>query len=225
MTAETRTRVLLVEDDAWVAQVNREMVEELPEFVVVGVAEGVAEARRLVAEVPADLAIVDVYLPDGSGVEFVREVRSSGAALDVIMVTAARDATNVRLALTGGVIDYLIKPIDKARLHDALVRSRRRHALLSGAAPLSQAGLDRLLRHDPVTRLPKGIDASTLDAVRDVLRAGDAPLGAEEVGKRLGLNRVTAWRYLEYLAERGEVAVSSQYRATGRPQKMYAKRD
>ena len=64
-------------------------------------------------------------------------------------------------------------------------------------------------------RLHKGLNATTLDNVRDAVREAQTPLTASEVGRRCGLSRVTARRYLEHLAAEGIVTLSMRYGRTG----------
>ena len=220
----TEIHVLLIEDDPWVAEVNRQMIESLPPFKVVGVADTLQEARRLTLELRPHLMVVDVYLPDGSGLEWVHHLRSEGSVLEIIMITAANDMASIQMALRDGVLDYLIKPFEKSRLHDALNRYLSRRNVYAGTSTFTQSRLDRLLRHDPQVHLPKGIEQATLEQIQNLLTQSDKPLPAEEIGGQLGISRVTAWRYLEYLVEREWATVEALYKGSGRPQKSYARK-
>ncbi|GGJ43108.1 response regulator [Deinococcus roseus] len=217
----TEIPVLLIEDDPWVAEVNRQMIESLPPFRVVGVADTLQEARRLTPSLRPKLMVVDVYLPDGSGLEWVHQLRTEGNVLDIIMITAANDLASIQMALRDGVLDYLIKPFEKSRLHDALGRYLSRQNMYAGSSTFTQSRLDRLLRHDPQVHLPKGIEQVTLEQIQNLLGNSAKSLTAEEIGGQLGISRVTAWRYLEYLVEREWAAVEALYKGSGRPQKSY----
>jgi two-component system CitB family response regulator len=78
------------------------------------------------------------------------------------------------------------------------------------------------LRGPTARSLPKGLNATTLEHVRDAVRDTRAPLTASEVAGRCGLSRVTARRYLEHLAVEGVVTLSMRYGGTGRPEHLYA---
>ncbi len=80
----TDLSVLVVEDDFRVADMHAGIVSALPGFTVAGTANTLAAARK--AD-PVDLALVDVYLPDGSGIDLVRELDC-----DTIMLSAATEA-------------------------------------------------------------------------------------------------------------------------------------
>jgi response regulator of citrate/malate metabolism len=214
------TQVLLVEDDPWVSQVNRGMVETLAGFVVVGEAQTVQQGRALALTLKPELLLVDVYLPDGTGLDLIRALRSQNLDFEAIMITAANDAHTVQRALYDGVLDFLIKPFQQARLKQALERYYQRRRATQ-AESFTQKKLDRLLGINNPERLPKGIDAATLEQIQLILRTVGHALSADEVGDRVGVSRVTAWRYLEYLQQTGFVAVEMEYGSVGRPIKRY----
>lgn len=209
-------RVLLVEDDRWVARVNRDLLEQSGAQVV-GTAASVAEALAAVTALEPDLLLLDVYLPDGTGVEVLRAIRSAGQLTDVIMLTAADDLTTVRQALSLGALDYIIKPFEQARLREAL---RRVGSQRPSSDALNQQRIDRMLRL-PGSGLPKGIEEGTLNRILRLLETREEAVNAEEVGAWVGLSRVTAWRYLEYLLGQGALELDFSYGQPGRPSKLY----
>ena len=223
--AQTAVRVLLVEDDVRVARVNREWLERDPEVQVIAAAATCAQARVLLPALVPDLVLLDVYLPDGSGAELLRQWRAAGEWVDVVMVTAAGDEATVRATLAFGVLDYLIKPFGGSRLAEAVARHRRRARLAQDS--FSQAELDRFRGLQPgEAALPKGVDMHTLEHVAGILAAClPEAISAEEVGVRAGLSRVTAWRYLEYLVRSGQAELAHLYGAAGRPAKLYRARN
>lgn len=223
----TSLRVLMVEDDHWVARVNRDLLEEDSSLRVVATATSCAEAERLLAVLHPDLLLLDVYLPDGSGVDLLRAMRARGQVTEVIMLTAANDLDTVQRALALGASDYIIKPFDRARLHDAVQRLQARRRQLGPAQggvaspALTQARLDRALGVQAHTALPKGIDPDTLARLHRLLEREARSLSAEEVGAQVGVSRVTAWRYLEYLVGVGRAELDFTYGTPGRPTKLY----
>ncbi|OOK73998.1 response regulator [Mycobacterium kansasii] len=117
--------VLVVDDDFRVANMHAGVVAAMPGFTVTGTANTVAAAR----EAPAvDLALVDVYLPDGSGIDFVRELRS-----DSMILTAATEAETVRAAMAAGALSYLVKPFPTTELAARLSGYARYRKILAGA--------------------------------------------------------------------------------------------
>lgn len=226
------TRVLVVDDDYMVARVHSAFVERVPGCTVVGSASDGAGALRMVRELLPDVVLLDVYMPDMTGLEVLQELRSSPgpeADVDVLMVTAADDAESVRRALRGGVGGYLIKPFsaeDLRRRLEHLVAVRRRLAELPDRPGGVQQQVDRLvspgLPQDVGAQLPKGLSPETAELVEKVLRdAGPDGLSATECAERTGLSRVSARRYLEHFSRTGAAEVSARYGGTGRPERRF----
>jgi response regulator of citrate/malate metabolism len=206
--------------------VHASYVERVPGFVVAGVAHRATEALEILASRPVDLVLLDFHLPDVKGLDMLRLLRARSAApVDVIAVTAARDAASIRAAIAQGVSQYLVKPFAFVTFADKLERYARYRAQVDVAAEPDQAKVDALigtLRGTTARTLPKGLNATTLDHVRDAVRESGAPLTASEVAGRCGLSRVTARRYLEHLVVEGVVTLSMRYGGTGRPEHLYA---
>jgi two-component system response regulator DctR len=215
-------RVLIVEDDPDVAALHRCLVDGMPGFETVEVtAEGEAAfdaARRL----EPDLAIVDLAVPGTDGLAFLQRIRGEGLSVDAIVVTASRDAPTVREITRLGVIDYLVKPFAPVRLQQSLdafaqrQRVLRRSQLVQEDVDIVQASGATRLR-----RLPKGLKRSTLTRVRTVLTGTARALTADEVGREIGVARVTARRYLEYLEVIGAAEIERECRGPGRPRNRY----
>lgn len=217
-------RVLIVEDDPVVADINREFIEKVDGFVTIGVARSVASAVEAVQRLRPDLVLLDIYMPDGDGVQLLKEIRGHDAEVDVIPVTAARNAGVVRQLMRNGAAGYILKPFKFERFAAVLEAYRRWRASVEGDVPLNQAEVDRLRRLLATSHrdeLPKGLDQLTLKAITDLLERHKELLTAEEVAEKVGASRVTARRYLEYLAESGQAAVKLTYGAVGRPVRRY----
>ncbi|HXH96043.1 MAG TPA: response regulator, partial [Gaiellaceae bacterium] len=96
-------RTLVVDDDVTAASVHASFVERVPGFCVVGEATSGALALRLVEELQPDLVLLDVYLPDISGLEVMRRLRQGECeAVDVIAITSAKDVRTLRGAMHHG---------------------------------------------------------------------------------------------------------------------------
>lgn len=229
--SDDRPRVLVVDDDFAVAALHRGFVEFHGGFTVAGVAHDGAEALRLVEETEPDLVLLDVYLPDMSGLEVLQRLRAARPErpVDVIAITAARELDTVRSAMAGGVLHYLVKPFTaqvlRERLDDYL---RHRAEILRSEAretALDQDQVDRLLaaprRSRTAATLPKGLSPTTMEAVRDALAEHDGSASAQEIADRVGVSRVSARRYLEHLVTEERARVAPRYGATGRPENRY----
>ncbi|WP_331456469.1 response regulator [Luteipulveratus halotolerans] len=217
--------VVVVDDDFMVVRVHTKFVERVDGFEVVGSARSGTEALDVVRRLRPDLVLLDVHLPDMSGLEVLRALRAEGDDSDVLMVTAERELDSVRAARSSGAAGYLVKPFTQddlaTRLAD-IARVRRRLADLD--AP-GQADIDQVFGTPPPApadvRLPKGLSPATGDLVLSALR-DHGEQSAAECGERVGLSRVTARRYLEHFAETGRVRVRQQYGRVGRPERMYS---
>jgi response regulator of citrate/malate metabolism len=212
-------RVLVVEDDFRVAKVHVDFTHRVDGFEVAGTARTAAEARRLLAERPVDLVLLDTYLPDESGLDLLRDITA-----DTIMLTAASDAATVRAAHARGALNYLVKPFTAEQLADRLAAYKHYRAVLSADRTLTQDEIDRgwrLLHDGDRPAAPKGQSAVTVRLVSDALRAAAEARTAAEVADELGISRATAQRYLAALARDGAAEMRLRYGATGRPEHRY----
>ena len=218
--------VLVVDDDFMVARIHRGYVAKVPGFTVVGEAHSGESALRAVTASRPDLVLLDIYLPDRSGLDVLRELRSSGAvAPDVIVITAARDVETVRAAMHGGVASYLVKPFPFSTFADRLQRYAEGRRALDRSGELEQSDVDRAfeqVRRTGPAPVPKGLSATTRALVVEVLQAADGDLSAVETAERVGISRVSARRYLEHLCESGQATQRPRYGAAGRPEHRYA---
>jgi response regulator of citrate/malate metabolism len=220
----TTLRTLIVDDDFMSASVHRSYTERLAGFTVVGEAHTGEEALALVRRLKPDLVLLDIYLPDMSGLEVMRRVRTEGLPVDVIAVTAAKDVETLRGAMQGGVLHYLVKPFLFDTFRERLERYATLKRRLERMREASQEDVDKLfslLRAEGRDGLPKGISSPTLGLVVEALRDANEALTAVEVGDRAGISRGTARRYLDYLATVGTVELSLRYGAAGRPEHLY----
>ncbi|GAA3688379.1 response regulator [Nonomuraea antimicrobica] len=215
--------VLVVEDEEITAEANRIYVERVSGFEVAGVVRSGGEALRFLRRRPVDLVLLDLYLPDMHGLEVCRAVRASGLMCDVIAVTSARDLAMVRSAVSLGISQYLLKPFTYATLAEKLLRyARFKEEAGVGISAVGQGDVDRILGtlRGP-SELPKGMARDTLDTVAARLRAHPGGMGAQAVADGVGVSRVTARRYLEYLVELGVAVRIPQYGGVGRPELLY----
>lgn len=215
-------RVLVVEDDPVAADAHVLYVGRVPGFVAVGRAGTGAAARRALDRTPVDLLLLDLHLPDVHGLQLARSLRAAGHQADVIAVTSARDLAVVREGVSLGVVQYVLKPFTFATLRDRLLRYAEYHAAAGEAS--GQDEVDRALaalRAPAPAALPKGLSAPTLERVTGVLRERPEGRTAAEVAQEVGISRITARRYLEYLVDAARAVRRPQYGQVGRPELRY----
>ena len=222
-------RTIVVDDDPVAARLHARYLAELPGFALVGIARTGGEISRMVGA-DVDLVLLDMNLPDFSGVEVLHRMRTTSARhVDVLVISSARDVTTVRQALSAQVVGYLVKPFTKEafvrRLGD--YRDARGERPVEVPLPLGQGDIDAIVAarrektaSETPVGLPKGLSASTLELV---LRALDTVVAStvRDVAARSGASAPTVRRYLDHLVRTGEVTVSHRFGARGRPEVLY----
>jgi len=209
--------VLVVDDDFRVANMHAGIVGAMPGFTVTGTANTLAAARKAA---PVDIALVDVYLPDGSGIDFVRELHG-----DSLMLSAATESETIRAAMAAGALGFLVKPFPTSELVARLSGYARYRKILSGPnlGPSDiDAALDSLRPRGVAAAQSAAAPSPTKQLVLDALRASPQPMSAAEVSVAIGISRATAQRYLATLAGTGEVTMGLRYGTTGRPEQEFA---
>ncbi len=218
----TEITVLVVDDDFMVASIHTRFVDRTPGFRTVGVAATGAAALAEIERLSPDLVLLDVHLPDLTGIEVLRQLRAAGNDVGVVMVTAAREADTVRAAAAGGAAHYLVKPFEYDDLRARLEAFRAAHLALTGGETAAQEDIDAVFGAAAGSRpgpLPKGLSEQTAEAVLETLVAA-VELSAAECAEKVGLSRVTARRYLEHFVEQGRATVRLRY-GSGRPERRY----
>ncbi|WP_140425729.1 hypothetical protein [Cryobacterium sp. N19] len=166
--------------------------------------------------------------------------------VDIIAITAARELDTVRAAMAGGVMHYLVKLFTSTVLLERLdqyVQHRqelRDHAAIAPSM-LDQARIDRMLQPGALApaalaagaaaptvpadstglSLSKGLSEVTLDAVVATLQRVVVGISASDVAQHLGLARLSARRYLEYLLAAERADITQKCGRAGRPEKLY----
>lgn len=223
-------RVLIVEDEPLIAEAHHTYLARLEGFTTVAVVHTARDAMQAAAEAtagsePVDLVLLDIGLPDASGISLASALAGLRPAPDIIAITSERDLEMVRAAVAHGALAYLLKPFTFAAFRERLERYRRyRSALPAGVDAASQAEVDRALAELRTVAdrgaAPKGASQQTNDEIARAVRDHADGLTADAVAKQVGVSRVTAWRYLERLADDGTVVRLTDY-GKGRPKTRY----
>jgi len=232
-------RTLIIDDDVAVAGIHHGFLLARGGFDVVSLAHTGQHGLDLAAELRPELVLLDIHLPDMSGLDVLQQLRGRQQALDVLVITASRELETVRGAMAGGVLHYLVKPFTSQALNERLdeyLLLRRELAAGGTSGPLDQDSIDRLVAPSrraivadsgaapapgSVARLPKGLSRPTLDAVIEALKSTSGDVSAAGMALQLGLSRVSARRYLEYLVINGFARLTPRYGAAGRPENRY----
>ncbi len=219
--------VFIVEDDPMVVSINKQFTEKVTPFKVIGTSTSEDDALTKIKNLNPDLILIDIFLPHGNGLNLLKQIRLNDISTDAILVTAARDTATIQEALRYGAVDYLIKPFDFERLQQALLNYLSLRQLMHNHLDISQNELDQYnysldvggLKN--ITSLPKGVHFFTLKQILDYLSKQKTNQSCQQIADALSLSKITAWRYLEYLVEKGKVDVIMEYGSIGRPTKNY----
>ena len=218
-------KVLIVEDDPMVMEINAQFVSKLPGFKLAGKAFTGKEAIYCIDKEKPNLVLLDFFLPDTNGLTLLQTIRNNHYPLDVILLTANRDPHHIQEIFRAGVVDYIVKPFQFDRFQTALEQYRQTLKKFKENRTFEQTDLDALmgvqLKGDSEEYLPKGLNDRTLQQIVQFLKGQAEPLSSEEVAAGIGLARVTVRRYLDYLEKKGDIVMEIQYGSVGRPMNKY----
>ncbi|NHC22118.1 response regulator transcription factor [Nocardioides sp. IC4_145] len=189
----TKIRVYLLDDHEIVRRGIRELLESEGDIEVVGESGLAEEAARRIPALRPDVAILDGRLPDGSGIDVCREVRSRDAAIKALILTSYDDDDALFAAIMAGAAGYLLKQVRGADLLDTVRRVAEGQSMLDPA--VTAQVLDRL-RSGPPT--DEGIDRLTgqEQKILDLIAEG---LTNRQIGERLFLAEKTVKNYVSSL--------------------------
>lgn len=174
-----------------------------------------------------DLVLLDIFFPDGNGIDLLWKIRANQKKTDVVLITAAKEVEFFEEALRGGVFDYILKPLVFNRFAGTLEKFKKHRQKLNRISTVSQQDVDRFLHQKDKTTLkkeemPKGIDPITLKKVVKMMENIDSKgINAEKAGTLLGVSRTTSRRYLEYLVANDVITADLFYGTPGRPERVY----
>jgi two-component system response regulator DctR len=227
-------QVLLIEDDPMVQEVNKQFIERLHQFQVTGTAANGLEGLEKIKSLDPDLVILDIFMPSLNGIDTLYEIRKEQMDVDVIIISAANDQKTIRKIMQNGAFDYLIKPFKFDRLKHTLEQYYAFRMEVKPDQRVSQSQLDRVIFSNKMAtaagapkvfrkdEIPKGLNIATLHQVMNFMNQQISPLSAEEVADGIGIARVTARRYLDYLNARRLLQLDVQYGNIGRPINKYS---
>jgi two-component system response regulator DevR len=187
-------RVFLLDDHEVVRCGLRELLENSGDIEVVGEAARADEALRRIPAVRPDVAVLDARLPDGSGIEVCREIRSSLPSVACLILTSYDDDEALFAAIMAGAAGYVLKQIRGTDLVDAVHRVARGQSLLD---PAVTANVLTRLREGPPGTDPR-LEALS-DRERAVLALIADGLSNREIGARLYLAEKTVKNHVSRL--------------------------
>ncbi|MGL5910887.1 MAG: response regulator [Phycicoccus sp.] len=191
----TSIRILVVDDHPVVRDGVRSMLAAVPDFDVVGEAASGPEAVVRVHETDPDVVVMDLRMPGGSGVDAVREIKTSGARAAVLVLTTYDTDADTIAAVEAGATGYLLKDAAASALFDAV------RATASGATVLAPAAAARLAAH---VRSPRGSGVLT-SREREVLVLVARGRSNRVIADELFVSEATVKTHLQRIFDKLEV--------------------
>ncbi len=217
---EQQLRILLVDDHEIVRRGLKTVLEDNGDFVVIGeagtVKQGVAEALRL----KPDVIVMDLRLPDGSGVEACRQIRARAPGSKVVILTSYTDNDALYSAVMAGAAGYVLKDLDARQLRETLTTVAEGGSLLD--PKMTTVVLERMRLG--ATRHPADDPFSTLTPQEDRILSliGDG-LTNREIAGQVNLSEKTVKNYVSHIYSKLHVERRSQ--ATGLATERRIRRD
>lgn len=213
-------RVLIIEDDPMVAMIHKEYFKRKELTNDLHHVASLEEAKSFIAETDVDLIVLDNYLADGQGVEFLPELKG----YPIIMITAANDVQTVEAALSNGVVDYLVKPFTYERFSQAIDKVQDYVKLLS-KEKINQDLIDDYLNSGRVEEeedsLPKGLSKITLKKVLEAIQQHNGGFTTQQIADKLDISRITIRKYLNHLVNINILSEDAEYYTSGRPVSVF----
>lgn len=216
--------VLVVEDDPMVALINRNYIKLIKNLNYVGCSFEEDEIIKILEKKNVDLIILDVYLPKKNGLEILKSLRNKGYLVDVIMVTAANKAEDIKTAFAYGAVDYLVKPFEFERFSEAINKYLIKSNVLSEKNIIVQDKIDNISSTSKAQKenLPKGLQKKTLDRILDILESLQCEMWTiSELSSKSGISNVTIKKYMDYLENTHKIESRPFYGNIGRPEYRY----
>lgn len=186
-------RVFLLDDHELVRRGLRDLLDIEPDIEIVGEAGTAAEARRRIPALHPDVAILDARLPDGSGIDVCRDIRSADPSIAALILTSYDDDDALFSAILAGASGYVLKQVRSADLVDGIRRVAAGQSLLDPA--VTQRVLERIrLGDQPPSEL-----AALTDQERRILMLIAEGLTNRQIGERLFLAEKTIKNYVSSL--------------------------
>ncbi|HJM88668.1 MAG TPA: response regulator transcription factor [Dehalococcoidia bacterium] len=207
MATDPQYRVLLVDDHEIVRRGLKTVLQERPDITVIGEAGtmkgGIEETMRL----QPDIVIMDLRLPDGSGVEACRDIRSQAPDIKVIILTSYADEDALFAAIMAGAAGYVLKDLDPSRLQEAIATVGRGGSLLD--PKMATTVLERLRKGS--TKHPADDAFSSLSPQEDrILSFIGEGLTNREIANELSLSEKTIKNYVSQIYSKLHVERRSQ---------------
>ena len=223
-------KVLIVEDDPMVREINEKFLKKVEGFTLYDSVNSIEKAKEVIVSGKPDLILLDVFFPQGMGIDLLRWIRLKNLNCDVILITADRNAETVEEAFRYGAVDYLVKPFIFNRFKEALLQFKSRKNSFKNIDSMEQGIIDKytikdnkhVIEYDEDIGDIKGFNQYTYEKILEgIADMKNGSFTSEQIAKNIGVSRITARRYLDYLEKEQKLVVEMEYGKVGRPKNKY----
>jgi DNA-binding NarL/FixJ family response regulator len=194
-----RAKILIVDDHPAVREALASRISRQPDLEVCGEAVDMGEALRLIAETQPDVAVVDISLKTGSGIDLIKRIKDRNDSVRTLVWSMHSESLYAERALRAGALGY----INKDQATDKIIDAVRR--VLDGKVYLSDAMAEKML-HRAVGVGRKGVTAAPLDVLADreleVFRLIGQGVKTAEIAERLHLSVKTVETYRDRIRQK-----------------------
>lgn len=223
-------KVLIVEDDPMVREINEKFLSRVEGYKLYDSVNSIKKAKEILLKGVPDVVLLDIFFPQGKGLELLKWIRFKDIKCDVILITADKSMETVEEAFRYGAVDYLIKPFVFKRFKEAMIQYQNRKNNFGNIEDVEQDLIDKytikskrgtVQNEDEVIDL-KGFSQHTYGKILECIEEmREKTFTAQEIAQSVGVSRITARRYLDYLEKEKKLAIELEYGKVGRPKNKY----
>jgi len=223
-------KTIIVEDDPMVREINEKFLKKIDGFTLYDSVNSIEKAKDVILNGKPDLILLDVFFPQGKGIDLLKWIRVKNIKCDAILITADRNTETVEEAFRYGAVDYLVKPFMFSRFKEALIQFKSRKSSFENVYSMEQEIIDKytikekkhVIEYDENIGDIKGFNQYTYEkVVVGISDMKDNSFTSEQIAKNIGVSRITARRYLDYLEKVKKLVVEMEYGKVGRPKNKY----
>jgi response regulator of citrate/malate metabolism len=218
-----------VEDDPMVRDINERFLKKVEGYALYKSVNSIEKAKEIILKKNLDLILLDVFFPQGRGIELLKWIRKENLKCDVILITADKNVETVEEAFRYGAVDYIIKPFKFERFEEAMNQYKARKRNFKNIDNAEQEMIDKFTlnskkntQKENYVNEYKGFSQHTYKKLVEAIKKMKyKTFTAQEVAKEIGVSRITARRYLDHLEREQKVVLELEYGNVGRPKNKY----
>lgn len=223
-------KVIIVEDDPMVREINERFLKKVEDYTLYDSVSSIEKAKESILKGKPDLILLDIFFPQGKGLELLKWIRRENIKCDVILITADKSMETVEEAFRYGAVDYLVKPFVFKRFKEAMLQYKDRKNIFKNIENVDQEVIDKYALgekkddyedKDDISDT-KGFSQHTYEKIlQGIQDMKDKTFTSQQIAKQVGVSRITARRYLDLLEKEEKLVIELEYGKVGRPKNKY----